>query len=226
MDSLNQKEVTCPKCENKFIIEGKPGKEKFTKCPKCDEIFSEIIPKRKKFQKTKRKKNAIGVTKKQLLAYSIGGFIAVSFIFFIVLPTYQGNLHFLIVLSESMTPNINMGDVVVTSATEPVDIEVGDVITFEQPTKGNPNRCVTHRVVGIINDQGKLKFETKGDANEEADMNPVESDELIGKVLVTIPYIGYIPHYLKTPLGFLLVIVLPGSLLIPVSYTHLRAHET
>jgi len=64
-------------------------------------------------KKIKTKKHAIGVTKKQLIGYTISSIIAVIIIFMIIIPTLLGSLQFLIVLSGSMTPEVNQGDIVV-----------------------------------------------------------------------------------------------------------------
>jgi len=211
-----KKTVDCSECGKHIECEGKPGKKIVITCPKCKAKVSVFFSKRENNEenKQKHKPHATDVTKKQLAGYGIAGILALLFIFGVILPVLQGNLHFLVVLSESMKPNINMGDVVVTTATKPEDIQVGDVITFRQPTKSNPNRCVTHRVINITNENPSISFQTKGDATEDPDMEPVKSSDLVGKVLLSIPYIGYIPHHLKTPLGFILLIIVPGSLII------------
>ena len=167
-----------------------------------------------KKRKAKHKPYAIGITKKQLIGYTTATIVAACFIFIVMIPAMQGSLHFLIVLSGSMSPKINMGDVVITSSASPEEIQVGDVITFKQPSAADPNRCVTHRVINITTEGNSLRFQTKGDANEDPDMELVDSSALIGKVVLSIPYVGYIPHYVKTPIGFIIFIALPGTLLI------------
>lgn len=151
---------------------------------------------------------------KKIIGYSIAGILGLLFVFLILVPVLQGNLHFLIVLSESMSPNINMGDVVITAPTQPEEIRIGDVITFKQSTVADPERCVTHRVVNITTENDTIQFQTKGDANNGPDMMPVDSSDLIGKIAFSIPFIGFLPYYVKTPIGFILMIIMPGSLLI------------
>jgi len=126
----------------------------------------------------------------------------------------QGSLHTLIVLSGSMSPAIDRGAVVITASASPEEIRVGDIITFKQPSAADPNRCVTHRVINITTNGNSLQFQTKGDANEDPDNELVDSSDLIGKVVLSIPYIGYIPNYVKTSMGFVVLIVIPAILLI------------
>jgi len=211
-----KKTFACPKCGEHVKCKGKPGAKIVLTCPKCNTKGVVFLSKREnnKEKKQKYKIHATGLTKKQIVGYSVAGIIALLFIFGVLVPALLGQLHFLIVLSESMKPNINMGDIVVTASANPEDIQVGDVITFRQPTASNPDRSVTHRVIEIIDDDPGINFQTKGDANEDPDMVPIKSSDLIGKVFVSIPYIGYLPHYVKTPLGFVLLVIIPGSLII------------
>jgi len=42
----------------------------------------------------------------------------------------------------------------------------------------------------------------------------VKRENIIGKVIFTIPYIGYIGYFVRTPIGFILLIIIPATLLI------------
>ena len=89
------------------------------------------------------------------------------------------------VLSGSMEPEYHVGSVVYVEKSSIDDIEVGDVITFYI----NDN-TVTHRVVDKDNDTES--FHTKGDANETEDGGSVAYDKVVGKVVLNVPYLGYI----------------------------------
>lgn len=114
------------------------------------------------------------------------------------------------VLSGSMEPEVKTGSLVVTRSVDAEEIEVGDIITF-YPNAAEEN-MVTHRVIGIGH-SSSLYFETKGDANEELDPFTVPARNLVGKVSFHMPYWGYFTEFLKTPFGFLLAVVIPGSLI-------------
>ena len=81
-----------------------------------------------------------------------------------------------VVLTGSMSPTLEVGDLVIVEDTEPEAIAVGDVITY---SVGNDN-VVTHRVKEVIDDN-QIQFVTQGDANNVEDMNPVSHEDLIGK---------------------------------------------
>jgi signal peptidase len=214
-----KKIAICPTCATKVECQGNIGGRKLVICPNCGDkgivtfterkkTFSEEIktftPKEKHRQKSKTR---------SLVAIGVIVIIATLFVWYVALPAAQGSMHFLIVLSGSMQPEINPGDIVVSTHISPEKIKEGDIITFKDIN--NQNNCITHRVINVItDDEGNLYFRTKGDANEEPDLNLVPSSLLIGKVNFIIPYLGYLPFFAKTPLGFFTLIILPGSLII------------
>jgi len=157
-------------------------------------------------QETKERKKLF--TPKKLTAMGVFIVFILLLLFCIILPTMQGSMHLLTVLSGSMNPEMNPGDVVVSTYTNPEEIQINDIITFA--FVDNPKKCITHRVINITNEG----FQTKGDANEDPDQRTVQSSEVIGKVVLTIPYIGYLPHFAQSPLGFITLIVIPGIMII------------
>ena len=108
-----------------------------------------------------------------------------------------------VVLSGSMTPKYPVGSLVYVEKTDPNEIEPGKVITYvfdESVT------VVTHRVVEV--DRENRCFYTKGDANQDRDGKSVSYENVIGVVKFSIPYLGYVSHYLKSPVGRVNMIVL------------------
>jgi signal peptidase I len=159
------------------------------------------------------KENTFFQEKRKLATYGISILFGTLLIVTIILPAMQGSLHFLVVLSGSMSPSINPGDVVVTLEQNPNTLIKGDVITFQE-SRGNEDTRITHRVVNISKENNTLFFQTKGDANNNIDQTVVPEDRILGKVVFTIPYLGYLPNFVKSPIGFLLLIIIPGTLLI------------
>lgn len=101
-----------------------------------------------------------------------------------VQPSFLG-YKFFVVLTGSMSPTIEVGDLVIVKETEPEAISVGDVITY---SVGNDN-VVTHRVKDIVEEE-RLQFVTQGDANNVEDMNPVKHEDLVGKVMYHLGGVG------------------------------------
>ena len=117
-----------------------------------------------------------------------------------------------VVYSGSMAPAMPVGALAVMQPVDPAAIEVGDIIAFN-PVR-EPETTVSHRVVEVLEDG----FRTKGDANEDPDLDIVPAANVIGRVRFNIPRLGYVledvGHYTRSRLGFALFICLPTLALI------------
>ncbi len=109
-----------------------------------------------------------------------------------------------VVLSGSMEPALSPGDVVIVDAS--ASVGTGDVITYRTTGDSVPT---THRVVGAV-DGG---YQTKGDANEDADAGTVAPEAVIGRVVLTIPLVGHVILWANTPPGYVTLVVGPLVLL-------------
>ena len=105
------------------------------------------------------------------------------------------------ILTGSMQPTINPGDMVV--AVHPSGLEeisTNDIVVF-QPESNNPE-VITHRVTSV--DRGSETFITQGDANNMADKKMVE-EQLVGKVVFTIPKAGYVTQWVRENISVIVV---------------------
>ena len=126
----------------------------------------------------------------------------------------------MMISSGSMIPDLKVYDMVFTSSTIPFEeIQVGDIIAFNRPS--DHNRIIIHRVAEII-DNDPLTFKTKGDANPTSIPGtdfPITESEYIGKVVFTLPQVGYIiAQLLKPPTNYLIMF---GTVIIPIMM-HIR----
>lgn len=121
----------------------------------------------------------------------------------------------LTVLSGSMTPAFRPGDLVVDNAVTPhqaAALKPGDVITFHVP--GSATQMITHRIVAFETRQagaasGQIAYQTKGDANNTIDPEPVSPSQVVGVYKHRIPLGGYFFRAIQQKLVFLLLILLP-----------------
>ena len=124
-----------------------------------------------------------------------------------------------VIISDSMVPTINVRDAVVTMRVDQSKLKVNDIITFiskDIETQGTP---ITHRIVGIVYEDSETKskvlgYRTKGDHNNTQDFALIRPEEVLGKVYLRIPLLGYLQLFLTTPIGWMLVIVLPCLIII------------
>jgi len=115
-----------------------------------------------------------------------------------------------VVLSGSMEPEYPVGSMVYVREAEAAELEVGDVVTFNI---GNGVRG-THRIIEVIEENGKRSFLTKGDANEYADNNPIFPGDIVGKVIFSLPYLGYLAAFIQQPAGRYAMIAVLAVLLL------------
>ena len=103
-------------------------------------------------------------------------------------------------LSGSMEPNYHVGAIIYVKDVEPKTLQVGDAISFMI----SENTVATHRIIEVIpdeNDPNVVRFRTKGDNNDIADTNPVHCNNVLGKVVGTVPLLGYVSDFVQNPPG-------------------------
>lgn len=100
------------------------------------------------------------------------------------------------IVSPSMTPAYQVGDLVYVKDCPPEQIQVGDALTF---VANEDLLVVTHRVVEA--DRENRWFVTKGDANNANDSAPVLYENVLGTVRFSLPKLGYISSYFTSPSG-------------------------
>ncbi len=119
------------------------------------------------------------------------------------------------IISPSMTPNINVYDVVFIKKIDTSKLKVNDVITFYSTNSYFGGTPITHRIVEILNvpDVGVM-YRVKGDANEVADEEKVYPNNVIGKVMFKIPQLGKVQFFLASKKGWLFAILIPASVIL------------
>lgn len=138
-------------------------------------------------------------------------------------PSVGGYLP-LIVLTDSMYPQIQSGDMIICHTDEPQNIQVGDVIAFFDPA-GNGTSVVTHKVIELTEVDGEVAWVTQGIANNAADFLPVPADNLVGVYESRIPGLGNVVMFMQSTTGLIVCVVLPILLLIGWDILRRRKHE-
>lgn len=138
-------------------------------------------------------------------------------------PTVVGH-EFMTVLSGSMTPTFDTGDVIVDRPVTPAqanDLHVGQIITFRTSYiyNGKP-LLITHRIVGVFKVKNRATgqvqrlYVTKGDANNVEDKGTQSAQSIVGVYEFRIPKLGYFASFMRTPIGFGIFVVAPALFLI------------
>ncbi len=119
-----------------------------------------------------------------------------------------------IVLSDSMQSTFQVGDIIVSRESSADDVQVGDIITFRSIDPANYGEVVTHMVREITTYNGGTAFVTYGTTTGDRDAYPAPAENIIGEYSFRLPKLGYFFQFLKTPMGYFTVVLIPFLLLI------------
>jgi signal peptidase I len=129
------------------------------------------------------------------------GWTLVSIILSFAALTTTGVIQARIVLTGSMAPSINPGDVVITTSADHMRPKIGDIVTYTgKRFDGSKVADFTHRIVAGDANTG---FTVKGDHNPTPDVQKPTLKDIDGVVLFTIPLIGK----LLSPQIFMLLLI-------------------
>lgn len=124
----------------------------------------------------------------------------------------------LIVRSGSMQPTIGTGDLI--SVHPQTDYKVGDIVAFHDSSK--QSLTITHRIKEVKTQSGQILYQTKGDANKDADFNLVPKKNVIGRADYSIRGIGKFFAFTKTKNGFLTLAIIPAAFVILLESTSIH----
>ena len=130
----------------------------------------------------------------------------------------------LIVLTDSMNPVIESGDLIVCEKQDISQICKGDIITYCDK-ESRTDRLVTHRVVDIVNENGEIMFLTQGDANNKADDDYVSEEQVIGVYKMRLANMGHVILFMQSKAGLVVFIVCPVILYALISIIKRKREE-
>jgi signal peptidase I len=153
-----------------------------------------------------------GIRTRALSALRLGAGAIVSFLLgaslvfalVLVLPTATG-YRSLTVLTGSMEPTLEPGSVVVDEVIHPTEASVGDIVTFTDPA--NPDRQITHRLRSARVEGDTAYMVTRGDANDTPEKWDVPVDGEIGRVVYSVPKLGYVRALVGTRQGYIILTI-------------------
>ncbi len=136
------------------------------------------------------------------IVYVILFLILASVLFVVILQRASNNaialggVRVFNIISESMIPKYNIGDVLVVKSIEPQNIKVGDDIAYIGQESTFNQKIVTHQVIKIDYENGEYIFHTKGIANILEDPL-VHQNQVFGKVVYKIWILSLISKILS-----------------------------
>lgn len=113
------------------------------------------------------------------------------------------------VQSGSMEPTIKTGSMILTKSLN--NYAAGDIVTFEDSV--DHKKTITHRIVSVQN-QDMIRYTTQGDSNASPDSQIISLHQIIGKVIFSVPYLGYPIGFARTTVGFTILVIIPATIII------------
>ena len=129
-----------------------------------------------------------------------------------------GGIRIFTVISESMAPVYELGDILVSKKTEPAEIQVGDHVTYLGSAQDLKGLVITHEVIEKRAENGKYYFVTKGTANEIADPE-ISEDNLYGKVIYKTIIFSFLGGLMTNTMIYYALFIVVG---VAVSYQIIR----
>jgi len=108
-----------------------------------------------------------------------------------------------IIISRSMEPNLNIGDIVFVKKCEEENLKNNDIISFREG-----QFVITHRIVEIKENENGKEYVTKGDNNKIKDEVTVKYCDIEGVYIGKVAYIGNIVLFLKNKIVIILIILI------------------
>lgn len=101
-----------------------------------------------------------------------------------------GGIKIFTVITGSMIPVYDIGDILIVKEVSPEEIKVGDDIVYKGEKGSYKNKTITHRVISIYKkEDGNYKIITKGVANVAYDPE-INQTQVLGKVIFDVPIIS------------------------------------
>ena len=150
-------------------------------------VFIDLLFEKKKKKVLKRKGRLAKAASAVLSILLVASMVGV-----VMLISCQFRFGALVIATESMTGEINKGDMIVYERYDGQTIEEGQVIVFDKE-----NVKIVHRVVKIEYDGGETRYYTKGDANNDLDAGYINDSHIVGLTDVKIAYVGYLTLWLR-----------------------------
>ena len=127
--------------------------------------------------------------------------IIIAALAFVMIVGYLAGYRYYAIETGSMEKKYPVGSLTIVKKMPGDKIKKNNVITFRTGNKA----IVTHRAININYEEKSV--ETKGDANNTPDSSKTNFKNVIGKVVIDIPYAGYIIMYFSTVVGKLTLLL-------------------
>ena len=136
-----------------------------------------------------------------------------------------GGIRIFNIVTESMVPEYQVGDILISKSIDPSKIEIGDDVVYMGEVGSFQGKIITHRVIDIEKDGDYYKFHTKGIANEYEDPAVVTADQIYGTIIYKTHILSFISKIINNLYGFYFLIFIPLAVLIIVKIVKIHREK-
>ena len=117
-------------------------------------------------------------------------------------------------LSDAVQSGFEVGDIAVSRAVDPAALQPGDIVTFASVDPDSYGEVFTHKIRDITEYEGERAFVPYGTTTGDDDAYPAPFSRVVGQYAFRIPKAGYVFEFFKSPMGYVVLVLVPFSLLI------------
>jgi signal peptidase len=129
-----------------------------------------------------------------------------------------GGIRVFTIITGSMEPVYNIGDILISSKVDPANLKVGDNITYLGEKGDLKDLVVTHQIVNVSHDESGYHFVTKGVNNEIADPG-IDASQIYGKVVYKTILLSFVCKIMNNIIAYFTIFAIVALL---VSYQIVR----
>lgn len=152
-------------------------------------------------------------------------FLLILILIVVIIQKFSNNkisidgIHIFSIASESMIPEYEVGDVIISKTVDPSTLEVGDDVTYLGEDSNLNGLIITHRIVKKETRDGKLYFVTKGIANDLEDPE-ISEDNIYGKVVYKTVFFSFLGRIMRNMVAYYVIFIVVG---VSASYEIIQA---
>ena len=128
-----------------------------------------------------------------------------------------------VIVSESMEPDIKVGDVILIRERDPSKIKAKDVISYQGLTGDFEGKVITHEVQSIMKEEGRYIFYTKGTNNVLMDPEVLE-EQVYGVLVHKFILFSFVSKIIRNTVGFFLLVFIPCIVILVKEIRTIRKH--
>ncbi len=129
-----------------------------------------------------------------------------------------------VIVTSSMSPNLEVGDVILVKKVEPKTIKEGDIVTYQGLESDFKGKTVTHMVKTVdVSDTGEYLFYTKGTVTNMIDP-VVKGSQIYGKLVYRMFLISLVSKIIRSKIGFVILVFIPLIIILIKQLSNIK-HE-